>query len=75
MDGLETPNDSDYIELDQLQVRPSKVCMLPKPQALLCKPACLAQALAASAALIAGHPVFPRCPACCVSPRSSHSIV
>ncbi len=24
MDGLETPNDSDYIELDQLQVRPQQ---------------------------------------------------
>ena len=68
MEGLEMPNDSDYIELDQLQVRPQEICMLPKLQALPCKPACLAQFLAASAASNAGHPTFPRYSACCVSP-------
>ena len=32
MDGLEMPNDSDYIEIDQLQVRPQQCLHAAKAQ-------------------------------------------
>ena len=42
MDGLEMPDDADYIELDQLQVWPPRaICMLlehSRAEALLCMP-------------------------------------